>query len=231
MDIPLLFGSVVLHAKQKVPALELPILHGLHRNTGEHVRGRYNGRWFEYNEVPSSEIYLPQRYKRMMLCTTHEEVRQPLTDALSLLDSQYEDAPQLYKLGRIIYDIPLWHASVVNISSTSTEGEPVSGAFYLLSSQVPMYFGLLFDIERDIVQLVWSTVNFKPYMQSLQLFNYVFYPFTPILDRPIFIKTQAVCSKWWSFTQAFGNSKYGLLRAANAMELLLYKDHTVVRNW
>jgi hypothetical protein len=224
---PTLFGSLVLHAERPVPVLDITDLKDLPQRSGQHVKGRYNGRWAEVNSMEPVEIYLPQRYKNLTLSTTNPNTIPQLSSGLEELDSKYTDSRQLYKLNCLLAEVNSEFAATVNIASAEQEGNPISGAFYLFSRCTPLYFALVFDVEETSVQLVWSTVDFKTHMQTRNLFRYVFFAFKPIVDRPIFIHTQSLCSRWWQFTRAFGNEKHSLLKAANALELQLYKDPNV----
>lgn len=224
---PLLFGTLVLHAERQVPLIDLPVLRGLPRMTGQHIKGRYNGKWTEINAVEPLEIYLPQRYKHLTLSTTNETTKQPLASGLEELDSLFPDARQLYKLNHLLDTIAYPFAASVNISSAVREGDPVSGSFYLLSRTIPLYFALVFDIDENSVQLMWSTYDFKTDIQTRSLFRYVFFAFTPIVNRPVFLHSQNLCARWWNFIKGFGEGRHGLLRASNALEMLLYKDPTI----
>ena len=219
-----LYGGVVLHAeRQHVPLIDMPALSGLQSRAGHHIPSRSNGTWFEINSVPATEIYLPQRYKHLTLSTTNESTRIPLFTGLEELDSLYVGERQSYKLNKLLETIDDPFAAVVNIASAVSEGSPVSGSFYLFSNTTPLHMALVFDAEENSVQLVWSTLDFKLDMQARNLFRYVFFPLPTIVNRAVFAHTQNLCAKWWKLTKNFGSNKHGLLRAANALELILYK--------
>lgn len=223
----LIYGSLVLHANRSVPDIDVPALRGMPRKIGHHYQGRHNGGWTEVSNLLSSEAYLPQRYKHFTLTTTNEVSRNFLTTALEELDSRYPNARQLYKLNRLLASVPFDFTAVVNIASAEQEGTPVSGSFYLLSQGRPLWVGLVFDLETASVQLVWATFDFKADMQAHGMFRYVFYPMPKLLDRPLFVHTQNLCARWWKLMKSFGEDRHGIMRAANALELILYKDPTV----
>lgn len=222
--MPTILGSLVLHAERPVQALELPQLSGLSITDGHHVSGRYNGSWREHTDVQPSEILLPQRYKRMTVLPTDESVRQHLVDELSELDAAYATSRQLFKLNELLKTVKGEYAATVNISNTAADGELVSGSFYLLSSAAPIYVSMVFDTLSGTAQLVWATFDFQTQMQRLKQFRYAFYKMPVLMDRPLFVPSQSLCSKWWTFGRKFEASRYATLRAANALELLMYKD-------
>jgi len=137
------------------------------------------------------------------------------------------EAPQLYKLNQLVASINLPFAAVVNISNTGSEDAPVSGSFYLLARNIPMYAALVFDTEENSVQLMWATFDFKQCLQSRAVFRYVLVTLPTLVDRPLFVHTQNLCARWWKLMKAFGNNRHALLKSANAIELILYKDPDV----
>jgi hypothetical protein len=228
----ILFGSIVLHAEKQTPAFDIPELAGIPRKIGQHVRGRYNGTWIETNSVEHKDLYLPQRFKRLGLSISGDsEIQSLLMIGLEALDSMHEGARQLYKLNMLLEDVKKSSSksfsAVVNVTSTSTKEDPASGAFYLMSSGLPIYMALVFDTVDNSTQLVWSTIDFKTNTQKRNMFRYVFFPMPIILNRPIFLPTHTLCAKWWKLTRGFGAGKYSLMKASNALELLIFKDPKV----
>ncbi len=227
----LIYGTLVLHAEHAVPAIEMPVLAGLVQRIGSHVVGRFNGSWTETTDQPITEVFLPQRYKRLSVTVDSEAARVPLLMALEGLDALYPDARQLYKLNRLLADLSEASASpftaVVNIASAVQDGTPTSGSFYLLSLGTPLYFNLVFDTQENSVQLIWATFDFKADMQRRGLFRYVFFPLPTVIDRPVFLHTQNLCARWWKLIKNFGSTQHGFLKASNALELLLFKDPNV----
>jgi hypothetical protein len=41
------------------------------------------------------------------------------------------------------------------------------------------------------------------------------------------LHTQSLCARWWKLTKTFGDHRLALLKAANALELRIYKDPEV----
>lgn len=213
----MIFGSLILFSDRNQTDLPMPLLEGMVTTRGQHVVDKHKGQWMEVTDLAPHEIFLPQRYKRMWVSSTAGLSQ--LADGLEVLDSEFGDARQLYKLGRLMTTISEPFTAVVN--NVSTNGE--SGSFYLLSTET-LYVNLVFDIEEHSVRIVWSDFDLKSYTQAAKQFRYVFYAMPTLTNRPLFIHSQTVCSRWWKFKKAFGESRHGLLRSCNALELFLYKD-------
>lgn len=218
-----ILGSLVLHSERPVAALALPELVGLSKKEGHHVSGRYNGSFSEYFDTEPVEVLIPQRYKRMSVLASNASIRHDLSEALSTLDAQYADARQLYKLHQLLKSFDASYAATVNILNTGVDDHPVSGAFYLLASREPLYVSILLDSNTGSAQLVWSTFDHKKTLQAHKIFNYSVYAMPTLTSRPLFVPSLALCSKWWRLTQKH-STKWGLMKACNALELLLYKD-------
>ncbi len=225
----MIIGSIVVHTDRPITPLEIPTLQGT-RTTGNHVVGRHNGSWTEISDLPQTEIYLPQRFKHMTLTTTDLETRDQLVAKIEELDSLYPDARQLYKLQKLMDSCDNTFAAVVNIASAVQDQMPVSGSFYLLAKGIVLYVVLVFDIEENSVQLVWSTEDIMKIMQASHMFRYVIYPMHKLDQRPMFIHTQQICARWWKLMKTFGDNKHSMIRAANALEILLYKDPNLKGN-
>lgn len=218
-----LFGTLVISATRAVPNLDVVKLpHVL----GKHVKGRYNGMWTEANDCVSRSIYIPQRRKRLSVATTNPDTIDALCHGLETLDAQHGEARQVYKLQRLVESMTLPCAATVNISSAESDSD-TSGAFYLLACGVPLYVGLVFDIEERSVQLVWSTTDFKRVVQQRRNWRYVFYYMPQLVNRALFVHTQQLCSSWWRLMRDSQDDLTSLLRAANAIELTLFKDPDV----
>lgn len=218
-----LFGTLVVSATRAVPNLDVV---NLPHVLGKHVKGRYNGMWTEANEAATRSLYIPSRHKRLNVSVTDESHLDAICAGLETLDARYGDARQVYKLQRLVESITGPCASVVNISNTEDDSE-ISGAFYLLACGVPLYVGLVFDIEERSVQLVWSTTDFKAVVQKRRNWRYVFYYMPQLNNRALFVHTQQLCSAWWRLMRDNGDEPASLLRAANAIELSLFKDPDV----
>ncbi len=224
----LLYGALVLGADSSVSDIELPIFDNVPKISGVHVDGRATGRWAEICDVAFQEVYLPQRHKSMIIRCTDDTILPVLAAGLEGLDSEHVGARQIFKLGKLMASLPQdrpW-ASVVNIMACgSPDAQAASGgSFYLLAQGVDLYLYVLCDLKDGSVRLVWATVDIKPLLREQDLIRYAFYALPTLQSSPLFIPTQFVCSRWWSFLKTFGASKTSLIRACNALEVLLYKD-------
>lgn len=217
-----IIGSLVLHSEQ-TPELPLSELAGLTCRVGQHVNSRFNGSYREYYDVEPLEILVPQRYKRMTVLAT-DNVKHDLAASLSVLDSQYDGERQLYKLQKLMSTLTgSWHA-VVNVSNTGAAGEALSGAFYLLASNQPLHVALIFNSRSGSVQLVWATFDVRHALRSRRDLDYSVIALPTLYDRPLFVPSQALCSKWWRMHNSFDGQRYGIVKAANALEAMLYKN-------
>lgn len=221
-----ILGSLILHAEQEAPAFPLPELQSLCRREGHHVSGRYNGSYVEYFDVEAIEVMIPQRYKRLtVLADAH--VRHDLAAELSGLDAKYGEARQLYKLNRMMAEVPGTYRAVVNSVNTGSDDSPISGAFYLLASGCPIYVNLVFNSRTGGVQLVWSSFDFKTSLREHKAFDYAVYAMPTLVNQALFVPSLGLCSKWWRWVKQWETRRYGHLLAASALEGNLYKDPTV----
>jgi len=226
----LLFGTLVIQAKRRVPDFVLDPLYNLPKVRGQHVEGRYPGAWTEINDAYTSNLFLPQRNKRCVISSTTEESSTALCQGLETLDSQYIDTNQLYKLNQLLADLNYLKpfAATTNVESTTTkEGKPISGSFYLFSHGVPLYLYLVFDLVESSTRLMWSTADLKREIRESEPLRYVFYQMPQIVNRPVFLPTQYLCVRWWTLMKNFADDVYALMKAANALELRLFKDPRV----
>jgi hypothetical protein len=56
--------------------------------------------------------------------------------------------------------------------------------------------------------------------------RYAFYRFAPVNDRPVFLHTQTLCSRWYYWTKAYRNMD-GVLRCFNVLEHFLLRDSNI----
>lgn len=218
-----ILGSLVIHSDTPVPDLPLPELKGLTRTEGRHVVGKYNGGYREFFDGTPLEVMVPQRYKRLSILAT-AGYGPLLADALSTLDSQLEGSPQRDKLAHLRAQVPGdWTASV-NVMNAGADGQATSGAFFVLNNGLPMYTALVFDSNGGSAQIVWATFDFKASLRQAGALNYSFYSMP---DRgSLFIPSHSICSKWWRNARAFDGQAYNQVKAANALELMLFKPLT-----
>jgi hypothetical protein len=218
-----ILGSLIIHSNTPVPDLPLQELHGLTRREGRHVAGKYNGGYREFFDVSPLEVMVPQRYKRLSILAS-PGYGPELAEALSTLDSQLEGRQQRDKLALLMTQVPGDWVASVNVVNAGADGQATSGAFFVLNSGLPMYIALVFDSNGGSVQLVWASFDFKASLRNSGALNYSFYPMP---DRgSLFIPSHSVCSKWWRNTRAFSGQPYNQVKAANAIEQMLFKPLT-----
>ena len=229
---PFFFGSLVLQSKCRVSDFPLSILREGRTLRGQHIPGTYNGHWtLTTNADDQQSVYLPQRYKHMQVISTEGDIATEVSVALNTLDSEYEGAKQLYKLGKMRDGLnPKRHATIVNIEASTANGS--QGSFYLLSTEAPIYTCLVMDQKEDerSVRLLFSTFDPIPHIRlecAKEVNRYVFFRFPNVVSRPLFLWSTYVCKRWYSANRDLQNNQLGLVTACNALEVQLYKDHTL----
>lgn len=220
----MIFGYLVLSADRQPSSMSLSEISECNVYEGHHVVGKRRGNWLEATSYERRSLYLPQRYKKVEVTAT--DALDQICTRLESLDSEMENARQLYKLNRMLSDIERPFAAVVNNVGTATNE---SGTFYLLARSTPMYVNLLVDVEDHSVRIVWSSFDLKSSLQDLKQFRYLMYPMPTLMNRPLFMDSQRACSRWWKFTNTFGTSGAALLRSCNALEMYLYKDPSLAK--
>lgn len=230
---PYFAGTLVLQARRRVTDFEIPLFRNSYTTRGQHVPGQYNGHWSVHTSIPdAAKAYLPQRYKNLHIISSDPEVLRETQAGLETLDSQYQGAKQLFKLGKLLDRLPPNpHATLVNIEATSVDDEVRPGSFYLLSNALPIYMALVFDQDaaHESVQLVFATFDMVPEIRLTATHpnRYVFFRFPPIVSHPMFISPQYLCKRWYSVVRSLKEKPLGLLTACNALENQLYKDPKV----
>jgi hypothetical protein len=227
------YGSLVLSATTPVTAL--PIFVDSETIIGRHTESAHKGVYHLLIEgqYAQSVLALPQRNKYTTIrvladahadaCYLADDLKRQFTD----LDSRYDGARLLYKLDRTMDDLAAeWDPVPPYLAIVDNQSE--HSYFALLSHSVRTHVIGVFDGVNSSVSLLWTTdpdLIFK--IRAKDPTRYVFYRYPDLIDRPMFINTQLVCSRWFSWARTFGSSSDGLLRTFNALETLLYKDPTV----
>ncbi|QRE00078.1 hypothetical protein [Burkholderia phage BCSR5] len=218
----LLYGAVVLAANS--PTQPFKLYEG--GESGAHFQSRFTGFWYTYSTYEAEVMSLPQRDKLLRIdYMTEEPLYKSLSQKLSQIDSQYEGSRHLNKLHRLQEELDAEDCTnyAVMINNASSHGY-----FAFLSRQIPIYLYGMVSTVNGSVQLLWSTEDdVVDRVRSLHPLRYVFFRFPPIIDRPVFLPTQAVCSHWWRWTSSF-QSELSMLRAFNALDVRLFKDPTLV---
>ena len=131
------------------------------------------------------------------------------------LDSNHEGARMLYKLNELIPKLADdWY--VVN----SLKINEAPGTFYLLAKSKPLYSYFLVDTQSFSVSLIFSSADLKAYIRSITLNRYLFYRLPEIVNRPVFINTKVLCSRWHEL-------KGDTFKAFNVLESHLFKDPSI----
>jgi hypothetical protein len=227
-----LYGSLVISAT--TPCHQFPQLSDIRATTGCHTESSTKGVFTTLvtgSQHANATVALPQRNKYMNITVAGGSVGQSKRTAdllrvkLSDLDSRFDGARQLYKMGQLMSEIEsdnLGAAYAAVINNTSEHA-----TFTLLSQKIPFRFLGVFDTVNSSVRLVWTTdEQFIENVRQADPTRYVFYRYPMVYDRPLFIYTQSVASKWFQWNKVFAG-KDGLLKAFNALEIFLFKDPSI----
>lgn len=207
-------GSFVLQSSKPVQRLHLLDPDCDH---GQHIPSRYNGFWWQQHDLRKHTVYVPSRDKRIHVTygSTDSNFQAELESFLMTLDSDYEGINQLSKYKRVydrLLDRPEALPFVVALNNEGTHG-----SWGFLTYQVPLYFYGVDD--GDMVQLLWSTEDLATKIRHANPIRYKLYRMPVLVDGPMFISTQAACSKWWRWSQQFVGDR---LRQFNALEVMLF---------
>jgi hypothetical protein len=127
------------------------------------------------------------------------------------------DQEELKKVQRTSSDVLRFFSIVHNTGDHPT--------IALLSCGVHVDLIGVYDTQNSSVRLVWTTdKDFIATVRAHDFTRYVFYRFPAFKDRPIFLYTQSLCSRWLDWMRIFESDPSRVLRSFNAMENFLYKD-------
>jgi hypothetical protein len=226
MQDSLMYGSLVLAAT--TPVQDFPVFLDPNTLKGSHALHPFKGQYsllidgdFEELEVP-----LPSRnkYLTVTVLSEHESDRIHLAnfceDKLVAIDSMFEGARHLYKMQMLMDDLAYDEPYIICINNQSNHSY-----FTLLTNGHTLYVYGIYDTVNRSVRIVWtSDPQFLDNTKNGT--RYVFYRYPVLKNRPMFIYSQAIISKWAEWVKIF-NQPDGLLRSFNALEQFLYKDPTV----
>lgn len=207
----MLIGSLVLSSNSP-PNPHLGLGDGEH---GQHVPGRQNGVWWlKHTDMVEDDLYLPHRDKHTRVLTRAEDpqFRTKLLDQLSTVDAKWGSLTQSQKYYKVQDAI----GGRNFVAAVNTAGDHGSWAFF--TNGVPLHFYGVWD--GISVQLVWADMDIGAELRSASSPRLWLYRLPVIHHRPLFIKTQAVCSKWWKWISADHRGDY--FRSFNALELFLF---------
>lgn len=173
------------------------------------------------------EIYIPQRNKEFLVITYSTpdwamKVNEQLQAKLPLMESSFAFARQLYKFNRIQEEIRRNPQSLSFTSLIINNGDHKHLA--LLSQWEDVYLYGVYDVVNSNTRLVWTTDEWFMHDVKAQDFTrYVFYRFPVLRDRPLFLYSQALCSKWYGWSKQFQGPD-GVLKSFNALENYILKE-------
>ena len=229
MQQSIMYGSLVLAGT--TPAQEFPPLVDANTIKGFHTESRFKGAYsflidgdFEELEVP-----LPTRNKYLTVTTLSDDTatRVALTEQCELklqeIDSLFEGARHLFKMNKLMEEISR-HVNSPYLICVNNQSN--HSYFTLLTQGLDLYLYGVYDTVNKTVRLVWTNApDFISACREAEPTRHVFYRYPVLRDRPMFIYTQAICSKWAEWSRVFSQPD-GLLKSFNALENFLYKDPT-----
>jgi len=224
-----MYGSLVLAAT--TPVQDFPVFLNPNTLKGSHVGAHpFKGQYsllidgdFEELDVP-----LPTRnkYLTVTVLSEHEEDRVHLAnfceDKLLAIDSMFEGARHLYKMQMLMDDLAYDEPYTICVNNQSSHSY-----FTLLTNGHTLYVYGIYDTVNRSVRLVWTNdPHFWDSARAESATRYVFYRYPVLTNRPMFIYSQAIISKWAEWIKIF-NQPDGLLRSFNALENFLFKDSRI----
>ncbi len=208
-------GTFVLQSNKPVHRLHLL---GSDCEHGQHIPSRYNGFWWQQQlDLRQSTVYVPSRDKRVLVTYgSHDPDFMPeLSARLTTLDSDYQGLNQLSKYKRVYEHLVGDPRRKPFVAVLNNEG--THGSWGFLSHKVPLYFYGIDD--GDMIQLLWSTEDLAEKIRHANPIRYKLFRLPVVVNGPLFISTQAACSKWWRWSQQFPDDR---LRQFNALEVMLF---------
>jgi hypothetical protein len=229
MNDTLVYGSLVLSAT--TPVLPFPIFEHASTLSGTHTESRTRGLYSTLVSDPSlieATVALPQRNKYMQTSVLSENevesnrISGRLCSSLSDLDSRFEGARHLYKLQTLLNELAEYDSEIEFLAIINNTSEHAS--FSILSHGVAIDLIGVYDVVNRSVRLVWTIDDhFVTDLKAIDQTRYLFYRFPIVYDRPLFIYTQSVCAKWYSWSKTFTDTD-GVFKAFNALENFLFKN-------
>lgn len=219
------YGSLVLSAT--TPLQPFPMFNDARTLNGNFTNGRYRGSYsLLMPEAEEDHIALPARGKYMVAYTMGypldaQAIARGIVRQLPDLDARFEDARQLYKSQQLMneIDIPSHPPYVVVINNMKEHPY-----FNILVQRTTLHLIGVFDTVNRSVRLVFTTDDeFIERVKAEDFTRYVFYRFAPVRDRPIFLHTQSLISRWYFWARAFRGPE-GVLKCFNVLEHFLLKD-------
>lgn len=202
-----MLGSLVIQTQgtpSRLPIFDKDAL------TGTHTQGRVHGTWFMQDQGPAETVYLPQRDKRLYIYGGYGvdwEAR--MKDFESVRATQYD------KLGTLLRDLRIDHPHLGTVF-INTEGDHGSWSLLRIGGPTVKLIGVKGPHDT---QLVWSHADIVRPLRQYDINRYCFHRFFDVEDQ-LFLNTQALCSKWWSWSKS---QSQDVIRTFNALEVMLFK--------
>lgn len=222
------YGSVILAAT--TPVKPFSVFKDDQTKHGAHTESRFRGLFsLLISSLNKSEdvVALPQRNKYLTVSVISQSLNASkaltaeMKELLSEIDSRFDGARQLYKLNRLMADVE-WVCDEPYIAIINNQSD--HSYFSVLSEKLELHVTGCYDVVNKSVRLMFSTdENWIQDIREAEPTRYIFYRYPPICNRPLFIHTQSLCSRWYSWSNTFTTTD-GVLRAFNALEVVLFKN-------
>jgi hypothetical protein len=225
-----LYGTLCLSAT--TPQKDFPQLESTSCFSGHHTPHKFRG---HYQLLGTGEdiksvdtLHLPQRQKSFTILTNSapdfaERVNLRIEELLPQMEAEHEGARQLYKFNEIQKEIKALPASQAFVTTIVNNGQ--HGHIAILSQWRDVYVYGIYDTENCGIRLAWTTDEwFVNDIRAVDFTRYVFFRYPVLQDRPLFLYAQALCSKWYKWSQQFKGQDDCILRSFNALENYLYKE-------
>lgn len=216
-----IYGALTLAAT--TPLHQFPIF-----NDSRTINGNFSGYRGSYSILmPGSaerEVVLSARSKHMNVYVSADPVSAPvLADVLEKelpeLDARFDGARQLFKSHQLMQDINSYAPYVAVINNTKEHPY-----FNILVWKSSIYLIGVYDTVNRSVRLVFTTdPEFIDKVRADNYTRYVFHRFPVVQDRPLFLHTQSLISRWYSWSKAFRGPD-SVLRCFNVLECYILKD-------
>lgn len=173
-------------------------------------------------DIPYTDIFSDNLVKETVLNANRE-----ICKAVSEIEGEHENARLLHRLEQARKQVaPITHGAADGFA-TFVNNVGSRNYFGLLSTGVPIYLYGAVDQDQS-VHLVWSTdEGIGSALRATHGDRLHLYRFPEIVDRPLFISTQFVCSYWHRWSKEYKNNALSYLHAFNALEIRLYKDPNI----
>lgn len=222
------YGSVMLAAV--TPVKPFSVFRDPETKQGAHTESRFRGLYsLLISSLNKTEdvVALPQRNKYLTVSVISESrlasrtITTKLNELLTEIDSRFDGARNLYKMNQMMADVT-WVSDDPYIAIINNQSD--HSYFIVLAEKIQLHITGCYDIVNKSVRLMFSTDD--SWIQDIrdqEPTRYVFYRYPVIFNRPLFIHTQSLCSRWYSWGNTFTETD-GLLKAFNALEAVLYKN-------